>query len=368
MEIINAGINLYDKYFVPSLIELGIALGIFMLFLISSSIITRMIFKVGDIFAKKSKTGLDDDMLIAFKKPVRVLVILLGLYIALIYLPFSKGTEDNITLLFRVSIIVLITWGLYNLAGTYEVLYDKLGTKLNFRSQKILKPFISKVIRIIIIAISIAIIAEEFGYSISAFVAGLGIGGIAIAMAAKDTLANVFGGIAILMDKPFDIGDWIVASGVEGVVENINFRSTKVRTFEKAIVSIPNSKMSEEAITNFSRRGIRRVRFYLGIVYSTSSDKIQMVVKKINDMLVEHPDVDNEIILSNFEVFNTSSLDILIQYYAKTSDYQEYLSVKENVNFKIMDILEEENVEVAFPSTSIYFEDNLNTNEHHKQS
>lgn len=368
MEIINSAIDLYNKYSGAFFVRIGMAIGIFIIFLIFSKIITKIIFKIGHSFTKKSKTELDDKILEAFRKPIRILVIFSGLYISLLILPFSQGTEDNITKLFRVSIIILITWGLYNVAGTYDIIYDKLGSKLNFRSQRILKPFISRVIRVIILAISVAIIAEEFGYSISAFVAGLGIGGIAVAMAAKDTLANVFGGVAILMDKPFDIGDWILASGVEGVVENINFRSTKIRTFEKALVSIPNSKISEEAIINFSRRGIRRVRFYLGVVYSTSSEKIQIVVNKIKKMLIDHPDVDNEIIITNFEIFNSSSLDILIQYYAKTADYIDYLEVKQDVNLKIMDILDEEKVEVAFPSTSIYFEDDLNTNEHRKEA
>lgn len=357
-----------DKYFVVSLMEILIAVGIFFISILLSSIITKIIYKIASIITKRTKNKVDDYILDGFKKPIKTLVIVIGLYIALIYLPFKENTEVIITRLFRVSIIIIITWGLYNVAGTYGWIYDKLGDKLNIKSQKILKPFITRIIRIIIIAISIAIIAEEFGYSISAFIAGLGIGGIAIAMAAKDSLANIFGGIAILMDKPFDIGDWVVFSNVEGLVEDINFRSTKIRTFEKALITVPNAKVSEEAITNFSKRGIRRVRFYLGLTYSTSSYKIERVVDNIKYMLIQHPDVDEDILMTNFEIFNNSSLDILIQYFAKAVDYNEYLDIKQDINLKIMDILEEEKVEVAFPSTSIYFEDNLNLNEFKKES
>lgn len=359
MRIIDSLIDFYNNNFMTSFIELGIAIAIFILFLVLSPIITNILFKIGRSFTKKSQTNLDDDILESFRRPTKVLIIFIGLYIALLYLPFSEGIESSITKLFRVSIIILITWGFYNAVGTYGMIYDKIGSKFNIKSQRILKPLITRIIRIIIIAISVAIIVEEFGYSISAFVAGLGIGGIAVAMAAQDTLANIFGGISIIMDKPFDIGDWIVGSGIEGVVENINFRSTKVRTFEMALVSIPNSKISKEAITNFSKRGIRRVRFYLGVVYSTSPDKIEIIVNKINSMLKNHKKVDDELIITNFAIFNNSSLDILIQYYAVTSDYQEFLSIQEDINLKIMNILERENVGIAFPSTSIYFRNNL---------
>jgi len=360
--------NFFDENFAVSLMQIGISVGIFFGSIIFSSVITKIIYKFMSIFTKKTKNKVDDYILDEFKKPIRTLIIAIGLYIALISLPFKEITETIITKLFRVSIIIIITWGLYNVAGTYEWIYDKLGAKLNLKSQKILKPFISRIIRVIIISICIAIIAEEFGYSISAFIAGLGIGGIAIAMAAKDSLANIFGGISILIDKPFDIGDWVVFSNIEGVIEDINFRSTKIRTFEKALITIPNSKVSENAITNFSKRGIRRVRFYLGLTYSTSSYKIERVVDNVKYMLLQHPDVDSEMILTNFEIFNDSSLDILIQYFAKAVDYNEYLNIKQDINLKIMDILEQEKVEVAFPSTSLYFEDNLNLNEFKKES
>ncbi|MBS4534872.1 mechanosensitive ion channel family protein [Clostridium sp. D2Q-14] len=362
MRILNLLVEFFDNNFIASFIELGISIVIFVLFLILSPIITNILFKIVRSFTKKSKIGLDDDMVESFKKPLKIFIIFVGLYIALIYLPFSEGTENSITKLFRVSIIILITWGLYNAAGTYGIIHEKIGSKLNIKSQRILKPLLIRVIRIIIIAIAVAIIVEEFGYSISAFIAGLGIGGIAIAMAAQDTLSNAFGGMAIIMDRPFDIGDWIVGAGIEGIVEDINFRSTKVRTFEKALVSIPNSKISKEAITNFSQRGIRRVKFYLGLEYSTTSEKIEKVVEKINSMLKKHSKVDDELIITKFEVFNDSSLDILIQYYAKTSDYEEFLSIQENINFKIINILEEENVGIAFPSTSIYFANKLESN------
>ncbi|MGO1368859.1 mechanosensitive ion channel family protein [Senegalia sp. (in: firmicutes)] len=368
MEILEWIKDFFNSYFAASLMQVAIALGIFLIFVILSSIITKIIYKMASIITRKTKNKVDDYILDEFRRPIKVLVITIGFYIALIYLPFQESTEIIITRLFRISIIIIITWGLYNIAGTYEWIYDKLGDRLNIKSQKILKPFITRIIRIIIISLSFAIILDQFGYNISALIAGLGIGGIAVAMAAKDSLANIFGGMSILMDKPFDIGDWVVFSGVEGLVEDINFRSTKIRTFEKAMITVPNAKVSEEAITNYSRRGIRRVRFYLGLTYSTSSYKIEKVVDNIKYMLIQNPKVDSENITTSFEIFNNSSLDILIQYFANAIEYDEYLDIKQDINLKIMDILEEEKVEIAFPSTSVYFEDNLNLNEFRKES
>lgn len=368
MEYLNRLYDLYNRYFEASLMDIGISIVIFISAIILSKFITIIMFKIGYKITEKSKTKIDDEILEAFRKPLRGLLIVLGLYLALINLPFSQKTDLTIIRFFRASLIIMITWGLYNVEGTYDAIYDKIGNKLNLRTQKILKPFISKALRITTILISIAIIAEEFGYSVSAFVAGLGIGGIAIAMAAKDTLANIFGGVAILMDKPFDISDWIYAGDIEGTVENINFRSTKIRTFDKGLVSYPNSKLSEHPIINYSRRGLRRIEFHLGVTYDTPSKKVKKVAQDIKKMLSQHNEVDNDLIISRFEAFNDSSLDIYIYYFAKAQTLEEFLRIKEDVNIKIMEILEKEKVEVAFPSTSIYFENQLKSKKSNETS
>nr|WP_316252536.1 mechanosensitive ion channel family protein [Bacillus aquiflavi] len=215
-------------------------------------------------------------------------------------------------------------------------------------------PFLSKTIRFIIIAIGISMIAEEFGYDVNKFIAGLGLGGLAVALAAKDALGNLFGGVVIITEKPFSIGDWIMTPSVEGTVEEISFRSTRVRTFAQALVTVPNATLAVETITNWSKKGKRRISFHLGLTYDTPKEKIEKIVRRIEELLRSHPDIHQETIFVKFDQFNESSLDIFLYFFTKTTNWGDFLTIKEEINFKIMDIIEEEEASIAFPSRTLY--------------
>ncbi|MTI47708.1 MAG: mechanosensitive ion channel family protein [Firmicutes bacterium] len=341
--------------------DILIALGIFIAFLILRKVLTKYISRIILKFVSNTKSEIDDDIFRAFDKPVKGLFTILGLYLSLTYLPLSISINEVITKLFRSGIVILLAWGFYNLEGTYSILHEKMKDKLNIKANKIVKPFLSKVLRFITIVIAAGIVAQEFDFNVSGFIAGLGIGGLAVALAAKDTLSNIFGGIVIIVDKPFDIGDWILSGDMEGVVEDINFRSTRIRTFAKALVTVPNSKLVDQPIINYSRRGIRRVTFKLGVTYDTPIDKLKQSINRIEKMLYDHPRVENETIFVKFDEFNDSSLDIFLYFFTSTANWEEYLNIKQEVNFKIMEILEEEGVSAAFPSSSIYFENKIET-------
>ena len=203
---------------------------------------------------------------------------------------------------------------------------------------------------------SITIIAEKWGYDIQGFVTGLGLGGLAFALAAKDVAGNIIAGIFIIIDKPFSVGDWISSDILEGTVESISFRTTKIRTFEQALITVPNSKLSNEPVTNFSRRGKRRVNFNLSVTYGTSKEKLQICVEKIRNMIDNHPQVNKDVLYVRFDKFNASSLDIFIYFFIDTPELSQYLKIKENINFNIMEILQQEGVSMALPSTSVYVE------------
>lgn len=297
-----------------------------------------------------------------FKIPIGRIIILAGVYIAISYilktdalLEFDQS-ESVLLKLIKSTIIIEIASGFYRLIGQNSILFDKITGVAQIEASKILEPFISKILRFIVIVIASSAIAELFGYSMDTIIAGLGIGGVAIALAAQDTLSNLLGGIIILFDKPFDIDDWINCSGIEGIVEDISFRSTRIRTFEKELIYVPNAIMSKEAIVNYSKRGIRRAKFKIGLMYSTTSSQMKKCVDSIEAYLKNNDSIDKDSILVRFDEFNNSSLDILIIYFAKTSDYQVYMGIKEEINLKIMDIVESEGLSMAFPSTSIYFE------------
>jgi MscS family membrane protein len=236
------------------------------------------------------------------------------------------------------------------------LLYEELSDKFNFKLDKIVFPFLSKIIRFTIIALSVSLVLDEWGHNINGFIAGLGIGGLAFAFAAKDTLANIFGGLVIILDKPFSIGDYIKTANVEGVVEDINFRSTKIRDVDKGLVTEPNSTIANSTITNWTKRHTRRIAFTIGVTYDTSKEQLQRCIANIKNMLLEDKNILNEGILVNFDKFGPSSLDIAIYCFTNTAEFPKFLKIKENINFKIMDILEKEGVSMAFPSTSLYFE------------
>lgn len=344
--------------------QIGIALGIFLMFLIFRKIFTKYIFKLILKLTSKTKTTMDDNIVFAFKKPITSLFVVLGLYTSLHYL----GTVETLPLNpFHISlgfikncwnsaVIILTAWGVYNLTGDYSLLFDKIKNKYGIKVDNVLFPFVSKCLRAVIIALAGIMVLDKWDYNIQGFITGLGLGGLAFALAAQDAVGNVIAGINIILDKPFSIGDWISTSEIEGVVEDISFRSTKIRTFSQEIVTVPNSNLANAPITNYAKRNKRRISFNLGVTYDTSKDKIEICVQRIRKMLLEHSEIHKDIIFVNFDKFNDSSLDLFLYFFTKTTDWGQYLEVKEDINLKIMEILEEEGVNIAFPSTSLYFE------------
>jgi len=336
-------------------IRLAVAALIVLLALLIRNYAARIVFGVVLRLTQKTKTDIDRSIVLSFEGPLRWLIVTIGLYLALNYLNLSPAVMSVVSNLFRSAIIVFITWGFYNLVGGSVL--SKLIEKLKVDQSLI--DFTATVLRFIIIALSITVIAQEWDYNVGGFVAGLGLGGLAFALAAKDTAANLFGGIVIILDKPFAVGDWILTPSVEGTVEVMNFRTTKVRTFANALVNVPNSVLVNEAVTNWARMKKRRISFHLGVTYTTPRVKLQACVNRIKELLENHSEVHQDLIMVRFDQFNDSSLDIFIYFFTKTTVWTEFLAVKEEINFKIMEILEEEGVSVAFPSRSIYFENEL---------
>ncbi|MCF6139006.1 mechanosensitive ion channel family protein [Pseudalkalibacillus berkeleyi] len=337
-------------------IDIGIALAIFIGFVLFRKLFTKYIFKLISRTTDKSSTQVLHKILLAFERPLYVFFIFLGLYMAYQSLEISREVYQVPSRLYRSSVILVITWGLVNLSSSSSILFNRFQHRLDLQVDQILIPFISRVLKFVIVAVSISVLAQEWGYNVNGFVAGLGIGGLAFALAAKESLSNLFGGIVIIIERPFSIGDWIQTPSVDGIVEDINFRSTKVRTFADALVTVPNANISNEAITNWTRMRKRRVFFNLGVTYTTPKDKLETCVKQIKTLLTEHKEVHPEFIEVRFDKYNDSSLDILIYFYTKTTAWINYLEVKEDINYRIMEILDREGVSVAFPSRSIYME------------
>lgn len=331
-----------------------IALGVFLVFLLFRKIFTTYIFKILMRFFQKAKTELFPQILVAFEKPMQWFFIVIGLYIAMFYFPYMEQNQPLFLKGVQASIILLLSWGFYNLTAATSVIFASLDKRTKLALDDILTPFISKALRFIIVAITATIVLEIFGYGISGFIAGLGLGGLAFALAAQDVLANFFGGVVILIEKPFTTGDWIVTPSVQGTVVDITFRSTKVRTLALEIVTIPNATLADEAITNSSRRDKRLVSFHLPLAYDTPSKKIRIVIDQIYQMLRTHPDIHQDTIYATFDQYGENGAEVYLYFFTKTTVWGEYLYVKDDVNLKMMEILEKEGVALAVPSRRLY--------------
>jgi MscS family membrane protein len=261
---------------------------------------------------------------------------------------------------FRSLLIIILAWGAHIMAATDSSLAQEIRAK--FKVDSILIPLFTKLVHFLIWAMALVLVANEWKYDANGFIAGLGLGGLAFALAAKDFLANIFGGIVIIMEKPFSIGDWVQTPSVEGTVEGISFRSTRFRNFAQALVTVPNSTLANEPITNFSRMGKRQINFTLSIDYIGPRAKIEQCVQAIRAMLRAHPAIHPETIFVYLDTINVNGLDILVNFYTNATKSEEYMAVREDVNYRIMDILAEQNIPLASPGRIIYSQKNAAIN------
>ncbi len=334
--------------------RLGVSIAIFSFFWLFRNRFTKYIlYFLAKICNVKATSN--EYLITAFKCPLVNTIVAMGIYLSLKnYFPLTY--EHLIDRMLSSFIVLFMAHGVYTLVKLYGNDVEELGNLLDVKVDKILIPFFSRMIRFLILALAFVTICSNWGYDINGFIAGLGLGGLAFALAAKDLLANIFSGIVIIADRPFSIGDWIKTSDLEGTIEDINFRSTKIRTFEHALVTVPNSNLINAPIINFTKREMRRITLNLGVTYDTPSYALKKCVEKIHHMLVQHPSIDNKTILVKFDSFGENGLNIFMYFFTNTTIWEEYLTIKQDVNIQILRILEEENVNIAFSRTSHYFE------------
>ncbi|SES34835.1 mechanosensitive ion channel family protein [Salisediminibacterium halotolerans] len=334
-----------------------IAAGILLLFLTLRKLLVNYLFKFILRLAYKTPTELVTNILLSFEKPLRLFLIFLGAFAALRFLPLTEQIDGILLQIFRTIIVIHIAWGLFNLSAASSKVFSKIGEKMDVQFDDILLPFLSKIIRFAVIVMALSIVADEWGYNVSGFVAGLGLGGLAFALAAQDSISNFFGGVIIITEKPFTLGDWIKTPSVEGVVEDISFRSTSVRTFADTLVTVPNNTLAHEPIENLQKMEKRQITFNLGVKYSTPREKISRCVDRFNELLKNHEQIDQELIIVRFTEFNESSLGIFLYFFSAPTAWEEHLQIKEDINLRLMEIMDEEGVQMAFPSRSLYLED-----------
>jgi len=351
----------YNKF--PFLSEsiFGIPLGnliaaivILFLFLLLRRFFTYIVMGTLQRLTKYTETYYDDKIISALKDPVSFAFIVIGIHLFFTLIFLETTTIKNIL---NTLIVFDIFWAILAIADALRGLFHATTAKFHSDLSKEMGDFILKIVKILIGGLGLASILQVWGINVTALIASLGLGGLAFALAAKDTAANLFGSFALLADKSIRIGEWIKVGDTEGVVESIGMRTTKIRSFEKSLITVPNQLIANTPIENFSRRGIRRIKMRIGLTYDTSSSQIHTITEEIKHMLLSHEHIaQKETLLVNFESFGNSSLTLFIYTFTSTANWARYLDIREDIHFNIMEIVEKNNAAFAFPSQSIYLE------------
>ncbi len=300
------------------------------------------------------------------KKPLRYFFFLIIIYIGFSTISFPEnwnlkdpsefGIMMTINKGFYLAVICTIFWSVLR---SIEFIGIRLKQRAKLTESKVddgLIPFAIDLTKVIVVIFAVIIIlGNVFNVNITALVAGLGVGGVAIALASKESLENLLGSFTIFFDKPFAVGDVVTLGGVTGMVEKVGFRSTRIRTFDKSIVTVPNKNIINTELDNLGVRPVRRVKFNIGLTYNTKIEQIKKIVDDIQKLVDDHP-MTNEEGRVRFLNFGSSSLDIMVLYYVNSPEWEDLINAQQKINYSIIEIVNKHNSEFAFPSTSVYIE------------
>ncbi|MFH1679929.1 MAG: mechanosensitive ion channel domain-containing protein [Candidatus Eisenbacteria bacterium] len=330
--------------------------------IIVAAFVARAIFRhvlLGHLkrLASRSETDIDDAVIRAIDRPIGILIFLIGVHIALSYLRIPEEPVDfrrfsQLTVLFLVTID--LTWLLIRLTDVFALFLQNIAQKTDSSLDDQLVPLIRKAIKVAIGILGFVLIIQNLGYKVTGLLAGLGIGGLALALAAQSTLANVFGSITILLDRPFAVGDLIKGEGFFGFVEEVGLRSTRIRQLFRTRVTVPNSVLANLTLENWGLLDSRRADFVVGVTYETTADQMEAAVRAIRGILEAREDIKQETIHVRFTDFGESSLNIKVIFITPTIDYGAFLMLQEEVNLAIMRAVERLGLEIAFPTRTVY--------------
>ncbi len=307
---------------------------------------------------KKEENSLFQAYFKSFLKPIGNLAFLLSLKFLNAFLKlgsFQGFFNKTLEILF----IVNISWFFYALVHMMSLYFQKKASQTESKLDDQLVPILRKFLKALVLILAALFVFQNLGYSISGILAGMGIGGFALAFASKDALSHIFGSIIIFTDKPFQVGDWIVTSGIEGIVEEVGLRSTKIRTFEKTLVSVPNNTISNAVVENVSARRQRKVSFYLGIKHTTPSHLVKKALEELERLLKKHPKIDASSCVVRFREFGSSSFNIFFSFFTLATALAQYLQIQEEVNLAILETLEKLGVQIAVPATTVAIDEKV---------
>ncbi len=305
-----------------------------------------------------------------FSKPLAYFSSVLTLYLLFPLLGYSSTSNDIIKRFCYILFSLIGTWFAMKITGVFELYFSEKTKETDTKFDDILIPLLSKSAKVLVFCIGLLFIARSLTIDVENVIAGLGIGGLAFAFAAKDTLANFFGSLMIILDRPFDVGDAILLpNGVEGSVEEVGFRSTKVRTFYDALIYIPNSSLTNMHIENNAKRKYRRMRIFIGVQYDTPAEKIEAFCEGIRQIILKHPHTRKDLFNVYFHNFSASSLDILVHMFWQVPDFSAEAAERHRFLLDVLRLGSSMGVEFAFPTQTVhlYNEDKNETTDELKE-
>ncbi len=291
-----------------------------------------------------------------FASPGATIVMAALLRLSYPHLGLPAGLATALEVAVRIMVVFSIVWAIYKVV---DVIAERMAEKAAHTESKLddqLVPLLRKALKIVTVVAGTLFVLQNLNVNVGSLLAGLGIGGVAVALAAKDTVANFFGSIMIFIDRPFQIGDWVVVAGVEGIVEEVGFRSTRIRTFYNSLVTVPNAKFTEATIDNYGQREYRRTFVTLNITYDTTPEQMQAFVEGIRAIIVANEYTRKDYYEVHMSGFGASSLDVMVYFFFKVSSWSEELKQRHNVFLEIMRLAQDIGIEFAFPTQTLHLD------------
>ena len=318
------------------------------------SVITDLIFAALRRLMLRQEKPWHDKLLASIEQPVAAFFLILGLAIALDLLPLPDPWHGHVGLLFRILVTITVVWGLIRSTGAAAEIVAQHGRAKGLAVATFV-PLFRQIVVILLVIIGIVMIMETLGLSVSSIIATLGIGGAALAFASQSTIANLYGSIAIALDRPFKVGDRVKIGTIEGAVESIGLRSTQIRTLTKTLVSIPNNTIANEAIDNYTLISARRILFTIGLTYSTTRAQIEAIIADTKTLLKEmKKDIAPDMQRVNLVAFADSSINLEVLCFTTSGDTNHFLDARQEVLLRVMDIVAKNGARMAFPTRTVH--------------
>lgn len=318
-------------------------------------VITNIIFYYLKKMAEKTETTLDDKLFPAMEAPTATLVMVIGIFAALTVLQLSPESDKLIGGGAKIATLAVIVWGMIRAGGA---ILDHLEEIAHARKMTVatFMPLIKKTMLVFAVILGVLIIADSVGAPVRVFLTSLGIGGLAFALAAQDTIANLFGSFVVVVDQPFKVGDTIKMGSYIGTVEDIGLRSTKLRLVDRSLLVIPNKSVASESITNLTRFTQRRTEQIIGLTYDTTPEQMAQIVADLKALILKEAEVDPTSVMVYFRDYGASSLDIWVVYVTRSPDFHASMQLRERLNLAMMKAVADRGLSMAYPTQTIQFD------------